>query len=547
MSNDTNNIREQRDRFLAFSFAASDLLLEVDTDGYIVFAIGASKALSGIDSETLIGSPWLDIFSKKRRIKLIAMKKRARDGKRSNPLHVQLHEDIATEQDAIVSAIKMPDNDHFYVTVSFVSDVMQRLAEASEQIEEEKLNKDNFVKHANAAIEKAKEQGKDLDLTLFDLGEQTESIKEKLGVEQWGQFSESITDILESFSVDGKTASQISEGRYSLLHDESVTSESIQEQIAELSRETELGEEELNLTTKTVDTDAGALNEKEASRALFYTLNEFEKKGADLSVQTLQSGFKSFLADNAQKIQEFKSIIQNLNFMMHFQPIVDLQTYNLKHFEMLARFANGGNTQEWILFGEDIGMAAEFDFAVCEVAINYIRYNASNNNMSFAMNISGQSIQNEEFFNKLLGKLEDKDNLHKRLIFEITESNAIKELEQVNEYVTELQKRGFKVCLDDFGAGSASFQYLHQLHVDYLKIDGLYTQRILESKRDYVMIKNLVQMCKDLDVGIVAERVENEEEAAALRELGIDYGQGYFFSKPTKKPEYIPPKIPEKV
>jgi EAL domain-containing protein (putative c-di-GMP-specific phosphodiesterase class I) len=107
----------------------------------------------------------------------------------------------------------------------------------------------------------------------------------------------------------------------------------------------------------------------------------------------------------------------------------------------------------------------------------------------------------------------------------------------VNEFIKLLQKEGYKVCLDDFGAGSASFQYLHQLHVDYVKLDGAYTKQITHNKRDATMVKNLARLCQDLGVKMVAEFVEEEAQIKMLREMGIEYGQGYWFGRPDTKPE----------
>jgi EAL domain-containing protein (putative c-di-GMP-specific phosphodiesterase class I) len=97
---------------------------------------------------------------------------------------------------------------------------------------------------------------------------------------------------------------------------------------------------------------------------------------------------------------------------------------------------------------------------------------------------------------------------------------------------------GFKVALDDFGAGAASFQYLQKLEVDVVKIDGKYVKKILTSERDAAMIKNLIQMCKDLGVKVVAEFVEDSAQAEVLRNMGADYAQGYLYGKAEPHPSY---------
>ena len=535
-----NTLKSQRDRFLAFSFASSDLLLEVAADDEIQFALGAGKSLTGVDHEELQGTNWLDLFDKKEKITLMMLRSKAVEGKRCGPIHVKLNETTANSKEAIVTGIKMPGSDVFYLTASFVTEVMAKLAGLEKKSRKEAPHdKETFIDAAQEALREAKEDNVEVDITLLDIAG-SDDVKAKLGPELWSSFSESVQEMLNANSLGGQTASQISDGRYSILHDKNLTPEAIKDQLAELSKETDPDGEGIEFDSKTIPAEVAELTEREAARALIYTINEFERRGTDLNVDTLGAGFEQFVTENAQKIQRFKTMITQLNFQLYFQPIVDLKTYELVHFEMLSRFKDeGSSTQEWIMFGEDIGMAAEMDMAICERAINYLKFKAATNNFCFAINLSGQSIQNEQFFDALYAKLEPHKNLAKRLIFEITESNEIQELEKVNKFIKQLQGDGFKVCLDDFGAGSASFQYLHELHVNYLKIDGKYTQKILTSERDQVMIKNLSQMCKDLDTKVVIERIEYEEQAEAMRELGVGLGQGYFFSEPKPQPEYL--------
>jgi len=95
-----------------------------------------------------------------------------------------------------------------------------------------------------------------------------------------------------------------------------------------------------------------------------------------------------------------------------------------------------------------------------------------------------------------------------------------------------LRGRGHKVCLDDFGAGAASFSYLQAFLVDYVKIDGAYIGRILANFRDRTIVKAMVQMCSELGISTIAEMIETKEQAGSLIGLGVGYGQGYLYGKP---------------
>src|SRR5262249_37678626 len=98
--------------------------------------------------------------------------------------------------------------------------------------------------------------------------------------------------------------------------------------------------------------------------------------------------------------------------------------------------------------------------------------------------------------------------------------------------VSRLRQRGFRVCLDDFGAGSSSFHYLNSFPVDFVKIDGKYVKNAIDSPRDRAFLKAMAQLCHDLDTATIAEMIETDAQAQLMRDLGVGYGQGYLFGKP---------------
>jgi EAL domain-containing protein (putative c-di-GMP-specific phosphodiesterase class I) len=136
----------------------------------------------------------------------------------------------------------------------------------------------------------------------------------------------------------------------------------------------------------------------------------------------------------------------------------------------------------------------------------------------------------------LLALLEKSRVPASKLLFEITESAQIVDLETVRRFVVELRRLGHSVCLDDFGAGAASFSYLQALPVDYVKIDGAYVGRLCESPRDRAIIKGMTSMCRDLGIHTIAEMIEREAQLDALLELGVELGQGYLFGQPQHRP-----------
>ena len=103
----------------------------------------------------------------------------------------------------------------------------------------------------------------------------------------------------------------------------------------------------------------------------------------------------------------------------------------------------------------------------------------------------------------------------------------------MNVVIQRLRTTGHAVCLDDFGAGAAAFQYLRALEVDVVKIDGMYVREALQSQTGKPFLKAMAGLCRDLGVGVVAEMVEDKSVVSFLLECGIQFGQGILFGEPS--------------
>jgi EAL domain-containing protein (putative c-di-GMP-specific phosphodiesterase class I) len=123
------------------------------------------------------------------------------------------------------------------------------------------------------------------------------------------------------------------------------------------------------------------------------------------------------------------------------------------------------------------------------------------------------------------------------LLFEITETAAMSQVRQVNALVQSLRGRGFRFCLDDFGAGANAFHYLRAFEVDFVKIDGPFGQDALARPRDRALLRSVVEFCREVGVPVVAEMVETEAQAVQFQKLGVAYGQGFLFARPSADPD----------
>lgn len=543
MAEDYKDIKKQRDRFLAFAFASADLLLEVNEKDEVQFASGAAKGFTGEASTGMVGKGWLDLFTKEDKVLAVNLRNKTALGKRCGPILINMNPELSSFPVCILTGMKLPEYpDLFFVTISQASFLSGKAGnESRDGTLTEKMDKESFTMAALDAIATANTIGQNLEVTFFDL-EGSGDLEGRMDKKDWGNFKNQISAILRSKSIDGQMATEFEEGKYGLLHDDSVKIDEIESEIETASKESDPEGKGVSSSAQTIETKDNNLSEREFARALLYTINKFEEEGNALTLSSLDTEFDKFLEKNAGKITRLKSTINQQRFDFAFQPIVNLKSNKAHHFEALIRFEKDQSPYETITFGEDVGLSPDIDMMVCSKLLNYIIHNMKDDEKtSIAMNISGVSIQSEQFIKNLRLKLEPhlkKRNIAKRLMFEITESSQIKNLDQVNHFVKELQKDGFKIWLDDFGAGAASFQYLHKLHVDGVKIDGVYVDKILEKDRDATLVKSLVSMCNELGMKTIAERVETVQQAKLLHSMNVEYGQGFLFARPGPAPVY---------
>jgi EAL domain-containing protein (putative c-di-GMP-specific phosphodiesterase class I) len=532
---DNQVIKNQRNRFLAFSFAAADLLIETDAAGTIEFTLGATQNLTGMSEDKILGKKWHELFVLKDQSYLKKLLETAKAGQRTGPILIE----IANKRvKAIFSAIRMPESDALYITLTLANELADLVYTSPEtHMSVSKHSKQAFQDIIEDKINAARELDKKTSLTFLDLHVNRE-YKEEMGKRAWEKLENDITSSLKESSLEGNSLGHICEHRYGILHDEEFDTENLRKQLQSLLNDNNISKNNMSIDQTTILLDIENMSGKDATKALMYTLNEFERTGAQLDIKTLSNSIQPYLVANPDKAEEFKKIIQSSYFDLYFQPVVDLKNKELVHYETLSRFTHG-NTQEWITFCEDSGMATNFDLAVTDRIMNHIHYKAANTRTHFSVNLSEQSIRDPYFVTKLTKQLRKYKKLEERLSFEIRQSHFIEQTEKVNTFVNILKNDGYQILLDDFDGSEKALELLEKLDIDGVKIDGKYIRRLRESQQDVALVKNITAICDDLGIKVIAESVEDAEQVKILQKIGVRYGQGYFFSRPARMTNYV--------
>jgi len=230
----------------------------------------------------------------------------------------------------------------------------------------------------------------------------------------------------------------------------------------------------------------------------------------------------------------YDAINHNL-FMLYIQKIKSLKGED-DHYEVLIRMKN----EEGDIFYPDsflpsatrYSLMPKIDLWVIETLFRLLRDNTILSTITFAINLSGQSLMKDDF-ERQVKELFDRYHIdgHK-IIFEITETSAMSNFKRVTQFIDHFKALGCTFSLDDFGTGLSSFSYLKNFRVDYLKIDGSFVRDILEDPIDKVMVESIAQISTLLHLKTVAEYVENEAILDIIKTMNIDYGQGYGIQKP---------------
>lgn len=235
--------------------------------------------------------------------------------------------------------------------------------------------------------------------------------------------------------------------------------------------------------------------------------------------------------------EHIKRGISENNFELYFQPVMSLADNTVAHYEVLLRLRLDDGTLappgHFLEIAERSGLIYDLDRWVVRKGLEYLAaLPETQQHLCFAINLSGTSIGNQKLLEDLQSHLATLNVDPRRIIFEITETAAVADLSLARKFVNVVREFGCSFALDDFGSGFASFFYLKQFPVDYVKIDGLFIRNLADSIDDQIFVRAMVEIARAYNKKTVAEFIENEAVLDLLREYGVDYAQGYFIGKP---------------
>jgi EAL domain-containing protein (putative c-di-GMP-specific phosphodiesterase class I) len=498
-------------RLLGFAFTNADFLFEMDKNGTVLFAAGAAGDMVK-DGNALVGKPAGKLFKPSEGIKFATFSKALKDGDRAGPFKLTL----ATGIDANLAMFRLPDNG------SNISCTLARPGSRSPRAEIDPktglASRDGFM----AAAQKAGQ--KDV-MTLVSVPGLPE-LCAQMAPDQAAAMMQRIGETLQACGAS--SAGRVSDTSFGALSSGTRGPLGLAQKVSEAIKAGGLAAPKV--AEMQVGLQGTDISPEQRMLSLRYVVERFSEKGkVDIGNGDLSSAFVAMMDETQRRLADMNRTLGEGAFEIAYQPICDLGTGKVVHYEALARFTNPEGTGETVKFIEALGIANALDLTVANKVLGLIEQHPD---AHVAFNVSGATIADPASFGLLAGLLAKRRKLAPHTLIEITETAAITDLESAGKAVGALRQMGYRVGLDDFGAGAASINYLHAFPIDFVKFDGAMIQKIGSSKRDDALLAGLVKLCAEMEIVTIAEWIESEGQAKAVRDMGFRQGQGRFLGAP---------------
>jgi diguanylate cyclase (GGDEF)-like protein len=250
-------------------------------------------------------------------------------------------------------------------------------------------------------------------------------------------------------------------------------------------------------------------------------------------IPTAQDVVEVFKATGEMNLIVMKAIEEKA-VIPYFQPIINVKTGRIECHEVLSRIMTDKgilNAAKFIEVAERIGVVSKLDYVLMEKVFRKVKDEGYKGKLF--VNLSPKSLILKEFIPGVLKLTSEYGIDHSTVIFEITERDTVKNISLLEKFVHDLKFEGFKFAIDDFGSGFSSFHYIRRFPIDYVKIEGEFIRNMLDNKKDMAFVKTMSIMAQEFGIQTVAEYVEDEKILTTIRQIGINYGQGYHIGRPS--------------
>lgn len=545
----------QKERAQVTLHSIGDAVITTDADGYVEFMNPVAEAITGWSASSAVGMHLDEICvavdNKDNKIRNVALEScllsaRTVLGMTNVRLRNSSGNIIETEQTA--SPIKNSNNDLLGIVVVFrdVSNAREMAKKMSWQARHDALtglvNRREFEKKLTELIKAASQERQhhamlymDLDqfkvvndtcghfagdemlrqlaVILKDNARQSDTLA-RLGGDEFGLLLNSCDADIAKMMAD-KIVSSVQEFRF--VWEDKIFHVGVSIGVVEISPTTESE----SAVMKAADMACYAAKDGGRNRVYLYEVGDEVVEQRQVEMHW---------------VARIKQAIELKDFVLYGQRIMSLSDGGVHHYEILSRMRHEDGSiilpGRFMPAAERYNIIVDIDHFVVESVFNYIHEGLVPEDVVLSINLSGKSLSDKDLLEFILESVEKTNIKPGFLCIEITETAAIANMAHAISFIHSLQDVGILFSLDDFGSGLSSFGYLKQLPVDFLKIDGSFVKDMVGDPIDASMVAAINEIGHRMDKKTIAEFVEDENIMIALKELGVDYAQGYHIHKP---------------
>ncbi|WP_456392182.1 putative bifunctional diguanylate cyclase/phosphodiesterase [Persephonella sp.] len=391
-------------------------------------------------------------------------------------------------------------------------------------------------------VSRAQRKNYNFSLILIDL-DNFKYINDTYGHHTGDMVLKSVADILESSIRDGDLVARIGGDEFVIMLSETPLEQAIQ--VAERIRK--------NLEENRICTMDGSVISVSASlgvvefpthgrtkEELLIVVDNALYRAKDMGknkvyVPTVEE-IENTIKEKRKEFAVLQEAIENDLFIPFFQPIYDLKNDTVHAYEVLARLKTEDgeiiSAYRFISLAEKLGKIKEVDRIIIKKALGMKKRH--NIKEKLFINLSAKDISDGDFWDYIFTEVQNLKISPEEIVFEITEREAVREIAEVQMLILRLKEKGFCFAIDDFGSGYSSFYYMKYFPIDYVKIDGEFIRELNPADtKSVAFVESMNFLCKKLQIKTVAESIESQEILKLLKDIGIDFGQGFYLGYPS--------------
>ena len=279
-----------------------------------------------------------------------------------------------------------------------------------------------------------------------------------------------------------------------------------------------------------------SFEEKDNLKKTANIIKRYAKVNKDVHVYNKNLEIEKVYEKNIMWTNKLKKAFESDSIVPYYQAIYNLKTDKIEKYEALVRLIDEDGIAISPYYFLDIAKKSKQYLKLTKQVVKKSFEYFKDKDYEFSINLTFEDIKSKNISSFVIEMLKEY-NIASRVVFEIVESEGIEDFTQVNSFIDTVRSLGCKIAIDDFGSGYSNFEYLIKLNADYIKIDGSLIKDILINKSNEEIVVTIVDFARRQGFKTIAEFVSNKEIFNKVRELGIDYVQGYYISEP--KPEIL--------